>query len=144
MKFKAKFDWWIQLIFLGFVAANIWGIAAAFTGNLGGIILAVTIQGDSMHISAMYGTRVELTNIADIALLDLSMREIGVGRRTNGYNGGAWRGNFTAGLLFVRPDSSPTIRIDRHRGSAIFISFRDTERTELLYIELSSLGIGNP
>jgi len=99
----------------------------------------VIIQDHSIQIRAMYGLRIPLADINDITLLDQSMREIGAGRRTNGYNGAAWRGHFTAGLLFVLPDSSPTIRIERERGSDIFISFRDNARTEMLYYELAAL-----
>ena len=69
------------------------------------------------------------------------LRELGAGSRINGYNGGAWRGHFTAGLLFVRPNSSPTIRIERAVGSDIFINFRDYAGTIGLYNKLSSLGI---
>jgi len=101
----------------------------------------VTVGSDSVRISAMYGTSVDFDDIEKITLLNQSMREIGAGMRTNGYGGAAWRGHFTAGLLFVRPESSPTIRIERERGSDIFISFRDNAQTELLYREL--VGIGN-
>ena len=99
---------------------------------------AVTVYGDSVRISAMYGTTVAFDNISEITLLNQSMREIGAGMRTNGYGGAAWRGHFTAGLLFVRPDSSPTIRIERERGSSIFISFRDNAATEAVYRELTA------
>jgi len=101
----------------------------------------VTIHNDNIQISAMYGLSVDISNIANISLLDQSMREVGAGSRTNGFNGGTWRGHFTAGLLFVTPDSSPTVRIERSNGSNIFISFRNNERTMMLYDELSALGI---
>jgi len=96
----------------------------------------VAVSGDSMQIRAMYGTSVELANISEVMLIDQSMREIGAGTRLNGYNGGAWRGHFTAGLLFVRPDAVPTVRIVRERGSDIFISFRADGRAAELYEEL--------
>jgi hypothetical protein len=96
----------------------------------------VSIQGENLRIRALYGTTVQLADIAEISLIEQSMREIGAGARTNGYNGGAWRGHFTAGLLFVRPDSAPTIRIERATGRTIFISFRDEARTRELYGEL--------
>ena len=87
----------------------------------------------------MYGLEVDLANIRDITLLELSMREIGPGRRTNGYaTGSTLRGHFTSGLLFVRPDSSPTIRIERERGPNIYISLRGSEATRILYSELSA------
>jgi len=98
----------------------------------------VTVDDDSIRISAMYGTSIRLVNITDISLLEQSMREIGAGSRTNGYGGRAWKGHFNAGLLFVRPDSSPTIRIERDNGTTVFISFQDAARTISLYSELSS------
>ena len=41
MKFKAKIDWWLHLIFIGFLLTNIWAIAGLFTGNNDVIIIAV-------------------------------------------------------------------------------------------------------
>ena len=123
------------------------GVAVAIAISVAVVIIAaeqepvVTIHGNSIQISGIYGTSVGFYNIADINLLDQSMREIGSGRRTNGYNGGAWRGHFTAGLLFVRPNSSPTIQIERHHGSDIFISLRDGENTEQLFNNLLAAGI---
>jgi hypothetical protein len=96
----------------------------------------VSIYDDHIRIRAMYGTTVEFANISHVILEPQSMREIGAGARTNGYNGWAWRGNFRAGLLFVRPDSTPTIRIESVRGSDIFISFRDSDQTVELFYDL--------
>ena len=98
----------------------------------------VEINQDSLRIRAMYGLEVDLADIRGITLFEQSMREIGPGRRINGYNGGALRGHFTAGLLFVRPDSSPTIRIERERGPDIYISLRGSEATRVLYSELTA------
>ena len=97
---------------------------------------AVTVSSDSVRISAMYGLTVEFSEISNITLIEESMREIGAGIRNNGFNGGAWRGHFTAGLLFVVPDSSPTIRIERYAASTIFISFRYSMQTPMLYDRL--------
>ena len=98
----------------------------------------VHISDSSVQIGAMYGTAVRFENISDVTLIEQSMRQIGAGRRTNGFDGGmqALRGHFTSGLLFVQADSSPTIRIERSVGADIFISLRDGERTELLYYAL--------
>jgi len=104
----------------------------------------VIIHSDNIEIRAMYGVSVDFSNITDISLIDQSMREIGAGRRVNGFNGGTWRGHFTTGLLFVTPDSSPTIRIERNHGSTIYISFRDSGQTIVLYNELSLLGMAIP
>jgi len=99
----------------------------------------VIIHNDSIQIIAMYGLTINFDEISDISFVEQSMRNIGAGIRTNGYAGGAWRGHFTAGLLFVRPDSAPTLRIERYYGSDILISFRDSERTGMLYRRLAWL-----
>jgi len=122
---------------IGSIAITLVGVGALFI--IGEREPVVTIDSDSVRISAMYGTSVALDNISDITLLNQSMRDIGAGVRTNGYNGGAWRGHFSAGLLFVRPNVAPTIRIERVLGNDIFISFRDSASTEMLYISLAAL-----
>lgn len=97
----------------------------------------VNVFNDSVQIRAMYGLTVDFSEIRDISLLEQSMRDIGVGRRTNGYSaGGALKGHFTSGLLFVQADISPTIRIERINAANIYISFRDSEQTKILYNEL--------
>ena len=97
----------------------------------------VDIHGDSLRIRAMYGLEVDFADISGVTLLEQSMREIGPGMRTNGYAAGnALRGHFTAGLLFVSPDSTPTIRIEWERGTNIYISLRESEATRALYSEL--------
>ena len=103
----------------------------------------VRLLSDRIQINAMYGLDVMQSDIADITLIDSSMMEIGVGTRTNGYGGSALKGNFSSAglgphLLFVAPGSSPTIRIERARGSDIYISFRDSAKTTATYNELSS------
>jgi len=118
-------------------------ISAVILVGVGALFIAgereprVDILEGSLRIRAMYGLTVDLADISDITLLEQSMREIGPGMRTNGYNGGALRGYFTAGLLFVRPDNTPTIRIGQVRGPNIYISLRDSEATRALYIELA-------
>ncbi|MCL2580589.1 MAG: DUF3784 domain-containing protein [Oscillospiraceae bacterium] len=96
----------------------------------------VGISWDHIQIHGMYGVRVDFSEIAEITLLDQSMRDIGIGMRTNGFGGRALKGHFTAGLLFVMPDSVPTIRIQRTWGSDIYLSFADSERTQMVYYEL--------
>ena len=97
----------------------------------------VNIFDDNIQIRAMYGLSVDFSEISNVSLLEQSMREIGVGRRTNGYStGNTLKGHFTSGLLFVQANESPTIRIERNSGSNIYISFRDGEQTEMLYNEL--------
>jgi len=101
----------------------------------------VNVLDDGIQIRAMYGLTVGFSEIRDISLLEQSMREIGVGRRTNGYNaGGSLKGHFTSGLLFVQANISPTIRIERINGSNVYISFHDSEQTRMLYSELIQVG----
>jgi hypothetical protein len=99
----------------------------------------IIIHPDSIQISAMYGTQIPLSNIAEVTLDNRSMSEIGAGTRTNGYGGFATlRGHFRSAqygskLLFVTSTSSPTIRIDREVGTPVFISYRDESRTVYEY-----------
>lgn len=123
------------IIIFAVTGAILIGLGVMFT--LGEREPSVDVFDDGIRIRAMYGLSVDFSEITDIVLLDQSMREIGTGMRLNGYGGAALKGHFTAGLLFVRPNSSPTIRIERRHGSDIFISFRDNLRTEMLYRELT-------
>jgi hypothetical protein len=43
-------------------------------------------------------------------------------------------------LLFVQSQSSPTTWIERSAGEDIYLSFRDGERTEQLYREMTASG----
>ncbi|MDR1701948.1 MAG: DUF3784 domain-containing protein [Sporomusaceae bacterium] len=105
----------------------------------------VSILDNKMEIKAMYGVSINFTEIRDISLVEKNMREIGIGRRTNGYGGvgetlkGHFRSN-TLGetLLFVRSKSSPTIRIERAGKPVIYLSFRDGKKTKLLYEEMTA------
>ena len=99
----------------------------------------VVIHPDSIRIHAMYGLEVDFASISNITLLEQPMRELRPGMRTNGYaTGSTLRGHFTAGLLFVSADTSPTIRIERERSPNIYISLRYSQATRALYSELSA------
>ena len=109
----------------------------------GGKDPVVNILDNSVQIKAMYGLNIDFTDITDISLIEESMSEIGVGRRTNGYGGigEALKGNFKSDnlgetLLFVQSRSTPTLRIGRTNGKDIYISFRNGESTEALYHEM--------
>ena len=102
----------------------------------------VNIFDDSIQIRGMYGLTVDFSEISNVFLLEQNMREIGVGRRTNGYaNGNTLKGHFTSGRLFVQADISPTIRIERYNSSNIYINFRDSEQTEILYNDLRAAAV---
>jgi len=103
----------------------------------------VSILEDRIEIKAQYGTEIPFTEIASISLIEKSMKDIGVGARTNGYGGlgGTLRGNFKSDktgetLLFVEANSSPTIKIDRIDKRDIYLSFTDGGTTEKIYREL--------
>lgn len=103
----------------------------------------VMISNDSIRIKGMYGLSITFSEVADIQLIDKSMKEIGVGRRTNGYGGfmDTLKGNFKSEalgetLLFVHANSSPTIKIERKGKKDIYISYEDTERAKMLYNDL--------
>lgn len=47
----------------------------------------VIILDSGIQIKAIYGLKIDFSEISDISLIEKSMRDIGVGRRTNGYGG---------------------------------------------------------
>lgn len=103
----------------------------------------VSILDDRIQIKAMYGFDIYLSEVADISLLEKSMKEIGTGKRTNGYGGfgEALKGNFrsdTLGeiILFVQSKSSPTIKIERIGKKDVYISLSNGDSTIQLYREL--------
>jgi len=103
----------------------------------------VNIADNAVQITGAYGAIIYFSDIQSIVLLEESMREIGPGRRRNGTNvGDTLRGRFDAGLLFVRnAEEGPTIRIDRHGDSPVFISLDESGDTRGLYMDL--LGAAN-
>ena len=108
----------------------------------------VIVGGNDVQIKGMYGVTIGFDEIKSITLIEKSMNELGVGERTNGFRNGfgafgnSLKGHFrseTLGetLLFVRADSSPTIKIERGDGKEdIYISLRDGEATKALYDKL--------
>ena len=105
----------------------------------------VSVNNDGIRIRALYGTTISFESISEITLIPQSMRDIGIGRRTNGYetSGQALKGTFQSlehghQLLFVYSSSSPTIQIAINRGVDVYISYRDSETTRSVYQMLSS------
>jgi len=105
----------------------------------------VTINNDHIRISSLYGRDISLTSVAEITLINSSMKETGIGRRTNGYSSGgpALKGYFNSmehgtQVLFVYATSSPTIKISQNLGGVIYISFRNSDKTVITYQELST------
>jgi hypothetical protein len=106
----------------------------------------IAVLDDGIEIKAAYGPIVPYADITDIVLHEESMNTIGTGERTNGFGdvGQTLKGNFhseTFGdtLLFVQANTAPTIQINRSNGErTIFISFKDSEATRMLYAEIAS------
>jgi len=105
----------------------------------------VSVHGDVIRINASYGRDVNFSQISEITLIEESMREIGIGTRTNGYGGfgQALKGYFSSSehgrqILYVYSGSSPTIMITPTAGTVIFISYRDPAETTAIYHELSA------
>ena len=100
----------------------------------------VNVTTTGINIRAMYGVNINMTEINEISLLENSMRDIGIGIRTNGYGGFGIRlkgyfqtNSFGQSLLFVNANSSPTIHISRKNANDIFISFNNGDVTRSLY-----------
>lgn len=109
----------------------------------------VIINNDRIQIKGMYGLSIDLSEIADISLVEKSMKELGIGRRTNGYGGfgDTLKGNFNSDalgetMLFVHANSSPTIKIERAGKKDIYISYNNAERTNQLYKALMQVYAG--
>lgn len=118
-------------------------VAVAFLFFYGQKDPDINILEDQIQIKAMYGLDINSSEIANISLIEQSMKNIGIGTRTNGFGGigGALKGNFKSStrgdaLLFVQSKSSPTIRIERSAKKDIYISFRNSEDTKQLYRKL--------
>jgi len=112
----------------------------------GGKDPAVNISSNNIQIESMYGLSVNFSDITQITLIEKSMGEIGPGRRISGYGGigQTLKGNFKSDrlgehLLFVQSKSSPTIKIERSNGKDIYISLRDSEKTNQLYREMIAI-----
>lgn len=106
---------------------------------------AVTLGDSGVSVRAMYSVTIPYAEISRVELLEKSMSEIGVGARTNGYDGfgRTLRGHFASAengsvLLFVTPDSAPTIYIDRETGEDAYVSFKDAAKTRAVYAEIAA------
>jgi len=127
----------------------------AFIALVIAIVIAFNIYGEkdpivnvtsaNIEIKALYGINVDFSEITEICLLSDSMKDIGIGTRTNGFSGfgDALKGNFKSGsigeiLLFVRVNASPTIHIKRENARDIFMNFRDSDTTVALYGEIEA------
>ena len=103
------------------------------------------VLDNGIQIQGMYGGDISFSNVTKISLVEKSMKEIGTGRRDNGYGGfgTTLKGHFSSPdlgkyMLFVRSESAPTIWIERQGREDIYISFGDGEKTTSLYQELKA------
>lgn len=104
----------------------------------------IKLVDDQIQIKGLYGSKIDVADVENITLLDKSMKDIGIGTRTNGFGGfgSTLKGNFkSAGLgkhiLFVNSNSAPTIWIERNDDPDIYISLNDSQSTKDLFLELS-------
>ena len=123
----------VVLIFLGTIPLIFLGLREP----------TVNVTQSTVQIRGLYGVTFDISEISDLTLIDMTMRGIGPGRRTNGLSGigDTLRGHFSSNelgtiLLFVRSNSSPTIHIERDGARDIFISFSDNAETRRVYNEL--------
>ncbi|WP_052446824.1 hypothetical protein [Candidatus Soleaferrea massiliensis] len=106
----------------------------------------IELSDNQIQMKGMYGMNIDFTDVENITLLEKSMREIGIGTRTNGFGGfgSTLKGNFESERLgkyklFVDADSSPTILIERTHDVDVYISFQDSQKTEDYFSELSKV-----
>ena len=121
------------------------GVAVCFMFYYGEKEPVVRILDNKIQVEAMYGLDINFSDITAISLIEKSMKDIGGGRRINGYGGfgetqkGYFNNNNLGDyLLFVKSGSSPTIYIRRDSKEDIYISFSDGEKTKTLYQELTA------
>jgi len=124
-------------------------VTLAFCGYIGGLLIAgakepaVKVLDDSLQIKGLYGLTVKLSDIAELALVEQSMEQNGIGRRVNGADlGQSLKGNFDSAegriLVFVNRNSAPIIKITRVADKPIYISFKDSNATRRLYQDLQA------
>lgn len=106
----------------------------------------IKLADNQIQITGMYGMKIDVADVEHITLLEKSMREIGIGKRTNGFGGlgSTLKGNFESAALgkhklFVNADASPTILIERNSDVDLYISFHDSQKTRDLFSELKDL-----
>lgn len=90
--------------------------------------------------SGLYGIAVPFNEITEVYLYQMSMNDIGTGRRHMGHGTpNNLRGRFDAGHLLVQnPDEGPTIRISRRTAGPLYISLRTPQATDLLYYDITT------
>jgi len=103
----------------------------------------VNVLDDRVQIKGIYGVEFYLSEISGLNMIEKSMDEIGAGENINSYSvtNGYVRGRFNKPglgeiLLFVEPKIAPTLWIERDGGEDIFISYKDGQKTELVYREI--------
>ena len=103
---------------------------------------SVYVYEDYFQIRGTYGAIVNFSEISDLILVEKSMEEIGIPRRSNGVvTDSILKGKYLSDsqdsiLLFVRQHVAPTIQIIRVNEGNIYLSFSDPEKTNDLFLEL--------
>jgi hypothetical protein len=104
----------------------------------------VAVFGNRVQIKAMYGLTIDFSDITNISLIERSISKMDAGSRLNGADTfGTLQGHFKSNtlgetLLFIRLNSSPTLRIERDNGKDIYLNFSNSEKTIMLFNELNT------
>ena len=121
------------------IAAIVFAVVMIFSGSKDA---EVEVSASGIEIKGMVGVNGVSLNYSDmisVTLIEKSMEEIGIGRRTGGSSsGGFLKGNFEDNLLFVKADSSPTLHITRNGEKDIYISFSNSQETRELYNKIKT------
>jgi len=101
----------------------------------------IDIENDYLRIRGLYGLTILFEDISNVEILPLSIREIGTGRRINGFNAGSGvlRGHFSSGLLFVNENTQSTIKITRYSASTIYLNLDSEYETIQLYEQIKAI-----
>jgi len=111
---------------------------AAGTIIYGSMEQKVIVKDGFIEINGIYGTKLNVSEIKDISLVD-TLPEIK--RKTNGFDfGNILKGNFELNeigivKLYINRGTPPYITI-KYRNSYIILNFRDSSKTRNLYNDI--------
>ncbi len=103
----------------------------------------VILNDNNIEINTMYGVKIDYSEILEINLIDAKASQIDFGIRTNGFDGFGHnlKGNFKSNsmgnsLVYVYTNSSPVIQIKRENKTTVYINFKNSDKTMILYQDL--------
>ena len=104
MRFRSKIDWWLYIVFVGWIAGNIWAILSyAINGGLGALIITISFT----PFTVLLILPVLLKTYYELGDEELKIRSgLGKGRSIN-YN------QIVSASETKNPTSSPALSMDR-------------------------------